>query len=72
MLDVESWISGESAQKMFDASAMKGQDYQTLARNKDFSPIPLDLTVSVGIKNEIKRDVSKNVVALIPGTEQKR
>lgn len=71
LLDVESWISGESAQKMFEASAMKGQDYQTLARNKDFSPIPLDLTVSVGIKNEIKRDVSKNVVALIPGTERK-
>lgn len=71
LLNVESWISGESAQKMFDASAMKGQDYQTLARNKDFTPIPLDLNVSVGIKNEIKRDVSKNVVALIPGTERK-
>ena len=71
LLDVESWISGESAKKMFDASAMKGQDYQTLARNKDFSPIPLDLNVSVGIKNEIKRDVSKNVVALLPGTERK-
>ncbi len=71
LLDVESWISGESAEKMFEASAMKGQDYQTLARNKDFSPIPLDVNVSVGIKNEIKRDVSKNVVALLPGTERK-
>ncbi|MBO0323143.1 M20/M25/M40 family metallo-hydrolase [Muricauda sp. CAU 1633] len=71
LLDVESWISGESATKMFDASAMKGQDYKTLARNKDFKPVPLDLTVSVGISNEIKKDVSKNVVALLPGTEQK-
>ena len=71
LLDVESWISGESAEKMFDASSMKGQDYKTLARNKDFKPIPLDLTVSVGITNEIKKDVSKNVVALIPGTELK-
>ncbi|MEZ4810863.1 MAG: M28 family metallopeptidase [Allomuricauda sp.] len=71
LLDVESWISGESAQKMFDASSMKGQDYKTIARNKDFKPIPLDLTVSVGIANTIKRDVSKNVVALLPGTERK-
>lgn len=71
LLNVESWISGESAQKMFHASSMKGQDYKTLARDKDFKPIPLDLTVSVGITNTIKKDVSKNVVALLPGTERK-
>ncbi|MBO0343087.1 MAG: M28 family metallopeptidase [Bacteroidota bacterium] len=71
LLNVESWISGESAEKMFNASSMKGQDYKTLARNKDFKPIPLDLNVTVDIKNEIKKDDSKNVVALIPGTERK-
>jgi Zn-dependent M28 family amino/carboxypeptidase len=71
LLNVESWISGESAEKMFDASAMKGQDFKTMSRNKSFKPIPLDLNVSVEIKNKIKRDVSKNVVALIPGTDRK-
>ncbi|MEQ8219227.1 MAG: M28 family metallopeptidase [Arenibacter sp.] len=71
LLNVESWISAESAKKMFDASAMKGLDYKTLARNKDFKPIPLDLKVSVSIQNKIKKDVSKNVVALIPGTDRK-
>lgn len=71
LLNVESWISGESAGKLFDASAMNGQDYKTLARNKSFAPIPLDLNVSVAIKNEIKKDVSKNVVALLPGTDRK-
>ncbi len=71
LLNVESWISGASAQKVFNASAMKDQDYQTIARNKNFKPIPLNLKVSVDIKNKIKKDVSKNVVALIPGTERK-
>ena len=71
LLNVESWISGESANKMFEASAMKGQDFKTVARNKSFQPIPLDLKVSVEIKNKIKKDVSKNVVALISGTERK-
>ena len=56
---------------MFDASAMKGLDYKSLSRNKDFKPIPLDLKVSVSIQNKIKKDVSKNVVALIPGTDRK-
>ena len=71
LLNVESWISDESAKKMFDISSMKGQDYKTMSREKDFKPVPLDLKVSVGIKNKIKKDVSKNVSALIPGTERK-
>lgn len=71
LVEVESWISNESAQKIFDASAMKGQDYQTIAHDKNFKPIPLDLNVSVSIENKIKKDVSKNVVAMIPGTDQK-
>lgn len=70
-LEVESWISSESAQKMFEASAMKGQDYKALSRTKDFKPTPLGLNVSVSVKNEIKKDVSKNVVAMIPGTDRK-
>ena len=71
LLNVESWISGESAKKMFAVSTMKGQDYKTLSRNKNFKPIPLGLNVSVSIQNKIKKDVSKNVVALIPGTDRK-
>jgi len=71
LLNVESWISEESAKKMFDISAMKGQDYKTMSRDKNFNPIPLDLKVTAKIKNNIKKDVSKNVVALIPGTDRK-
>jgi Zn-dependent M28 family amino/carboxypeptidase len=71
LLNVESWISGSGAQKMMDASAIKGQDFKAMSRKKDFKPIPLDLKVSVDIKNEIKKDVSKNVVALVPGTDRK-
>lgn len=70
LLAVESWISGASAQKMLDLSPMKGQDYKTLSRNKDFTPVPLELTVSVAIENNIKNDVSKNVIARISGTER--
>jgi Zn-dependent M28 family amino/carboxypeptidase len=70
-LNVESWISGESATKMFDISTMKGQDYKTIAREKGFKPVPLAVSVYVDIKNNIKKDVSKNVIAMIPGTDRK-
>jgi Zn-dependent M28 family amino/carboxypeptidase len=71
LAEVESWISQKSTEKLFDASTMKGQDYKKLARNKDFKAVPLGLKVSVSIENKIKKDVSKNVVAMIPGTTQK-
>lgn len=71
LLDVESWISGESAEKMFEASSMKGQDYKLLASDKSFKPTPLGLNISVSIQNTIKKDVSNNVVAMIPGTDRK-
>lgn len=70
-LNVESWISGESAAKMFDVSTMKGKDYKTMAREKGFKPVPLAVNVSVEINNKIKKDASKNVVAMIPGTDRK-
>jgi Zn-dependent M28 family amino/carboxypeptidase len=70
-LNVESWISGKSATKMFDVSTMKGKDYKKMAREKGFKPVPLALNVSVDIKNKIKKDISKNVVAMIPGTDRK-
>ncbi|MFT6935663.1 MAG: hypothetical protein ACJAUQ_002060, partial [Maribacter sp.] len=58
LLNVESWISGASAQKMMEASTMKGQNFKAMSREKGFKPIALDLKVSVDIKNEIKKDVS--------------
>ncbi|MCC1485088.1 M28 family metallopeptidase [Winogradskyella immobilis] len=71
--DVQGWISNESAAKLFEASntVIENKDYVGLARNKNFKPFSLGLKVSVSITNTIKRDVSKNVVALLPGTERK-
>ncbi|MBT8185562.1 MAG: M28 family peptidase, partial [Eudoraea sp.] len=68
-VDVQGWIRKEIAGKLFESAGIETTDYRELARNKDFSPIPLGLTVSVTVANKIKRDVSKNVVALLPGTE---
>lgn len=69
--EVQGWISNESAYKLFQASSIKVKDFNELARMKDFKPISLGLKASLKITNTIKRDVSKNVVALLPGTERK-
>ena len=69
--DINAWISNESAKKLFEASSFKGEDYRVIAGQKGFKPISLGLTASVTVNNILKRDVSKNVVAILPGTERK-
>jgi hypothetical protein len=64
------WISWESAELLFKDSSLKGRDIKDLALSKDFKPISLGLSTSVKIENSLKRDVSKNVVALLPGTDR--
>jgi Zn-dependent M28 family amino/carboxypeptidase len=61
----------ESAKRIFDAAAIQGKDFKAMAGKRGFKAIPLGLTASIGITNKIKRDVSRNVVALLPGTERK-
>jgi len=69
--DVQGWISLESAQQLFENSSLEDKNFNSLAKQKNFKPIALGLKASVQITNTIKKDVSKNVVALIPGTDQK-
>ncbi len=69
--DVQAWVSNEAAQKLMDASPLAGQDYKAMAGKKGFKPVSMGLTASMSIKNKVKRDVSNNVVALLPGTDLK-
>lgn len=69
--EVQGWVTTEAAQKLMDASPLAGQDYKAMAGKKGFKPVPMGLTASMSIKNNVKRDVSNNVVALLPGTDLK-
>ena len=69
--DVQGWITSSAANKLFEASNLENKNFKEIARNKDFKAIPMGLTTSVKVTNTIKRDVSKNVIALLPGTERK-
>jgi Zn-dependent M28 family amino/carboxypeptidase len=68
---IESWISNGSAEKLFQMSALKDKDYKEMAQTRGFKPVPMGLKVSLHISNKVKRDVSKNVIAVLPGTDLK-
>ncbi len=69
--DVQGWVSREAAEKLFEASTLENKDYNELALSNDFRPMPMGIKASVDITNDINRNVSKNVIAVVEGSERK-
>jgi Zn-dependent M28 family amino/carboxypeptidase len=67
---MEGWITSEAARKLF---TLAGQSDELLseAGKKGFKPVPLGLTTSLKITNQIKTSQSNNVLAVWPGTSRK-
>lgn len=66
---MEGWLTHEAAQRLFTAS---GQDYATLkaaALRRDFRPVSLGARASFSIESIVREVDSRNVVALLPGTD---
>ena len=65
------WVQKSAAQSIFAAA---GQDYIQLvdaAKKKGFKAVPFGVKASVGWNNDIRRQASKNVIGILPGTERK-
>lgn len=65
---IQGWITRKAATRLFGAAGIG--DYSDLARSKDFKPVSLGVTASVSVRNEIKKDMSRNVVAMLKGSER--
>lgn len=67
---VIGWIQQDAARALF---AGAGKDYAALAaaaKRPGFRAVPLGVKASVGFDVGIKRQASKNVVGILPGTER--
>jgi Zn-dependent M28 family amino/carboxypeptidase len=68
---LEGWLTGESAEKLFKLSGVNGTELIENAKKPGFKAVSLGVSFTGTIKNEIKKSVSKNVIAQIPGTSRK-
>ncbi|HXH15079.1 MAG TPA: M28 family peptidase [Sphingomonas sp.] len=65
---IVGWMQRAAAERVF---ASAGKDYATLAaaaKVKGFKAVPLGLKLSGGFTNTIRRQASKNVIGVLPGT----
>jgi Zn-dependent M28 family amino/carboxypeptidase len=66
---LEGWMSLEAATELFK---MAGQDYQTLkalAATREFKPVPLGLTASMAIGQQMRTVESANVIGKLTGSD---
>jgi Zn-dependent M28 family amino/carboxypeptidase len=64
------WLTNDAARKLMTAA---GQDLDKLtaaAKIKGFKAAPLGLKASLTLNSKIRRQVSKNVIGVLPGTER--
>ncbi|MFI5453572.1 M28 family metallopeptidase [Pedobacter sp. UC225_61] len=66
---LEGWITQDVAKAMFKM-ADKSADLMVQAGKKGFKPVDLGLKVSTTINNTIKKSISHNVAAILPGTKR--
>jgi len=66
---IEGWITLETAQALL---GLAGQEYaalKTQAMTRGFRAVPLGLSASVALRQEVERSTSRNFVARLPGTD---
>jgi Zn-dependent M28 family amino/carboxypeptidase len=67
---MQGWISLDAAKEIFSTANLNLQKAMHAARLPAFKAMPLPYAVNMHITNEIRTDESKNVIAMIPGTER--
>lgn len=66
---VEGWITEAAAKKIFTNAGITG-DFRALARKADFKAIPLNQTINLALRNQLKYSTSHNVLAVLKGSKR--
>jgi Zn-dependent M28 family amino/carboxypeptidase len=66
---VESWVTKEAAVALFTKAGLNLDELYIKAKTPGFKAVPMNLSASVSLVNEIKFVNSKNVAAILRGSE---
>ncbi len=67
---LEGWVTTDAAARLFEHAGLSFESLSESAAHRDFKPVPVGARISLSIDNKIKLDTSKNVVALLRGTDR--
>jgi Zn-dependent M28 family amino/carboxypeptidase len=70
LVAVQGWISEETARTVFAQARLDFDARSAEAATRDFAPYEMGLDLSLTVRNSIERSTSRNVLALLPGSER--
>ncbi len=66
---VEAWVTEDAARELVAMAGLDLDELREAAYNRDFEPVPLGITTSIGMDVAINRASSANILGLIPGSD---
>ena len=66
---VEAWVTEDAARELIAMAGLDLDELREAAYNRDFEPVPLGITTSLGMDVAINRTASANVLGLIEGSD---
>src|SRR4249919_315044 len=69
-LPVQGWITGSQAKALFADSGLDFDALRAAANKRGFKAVPLAAKASVTLDSNVVEKSSRNVVAMVPGTER--
>ena len=61
------WMTGGAASRVFAQAGQRFDLLRAAAKTKGFAAVPMGATMSVSMDNSIRRQMSKNVIGILPG-----
>lgn len=69
-LPAQGWITNDVARQLFADAGLDLDEQIQAASSADFTPVPLQASVSFELESEVVEGASRNVIGVLPGTEK--
>jgi Zn-dependent M28 family amino/carboxypeptidase len=68
-IKVPAWVTEDTARELIAMAGLDLDELREAAYNRDFEPVPLGITTSIGMDVELNRVQSANILGLIEGSD---
>lgn len=69
-MPVEGWIQRPVAERLFERAGLDLEAMKRAALDPDFLPVSLEQTANIGLRNQIRKQASYNVIGQLIGSER--